>query len=220
MGVFGLAGDDHAAVDAGARLADVAIIGGLCGGRRFGRLGRLGGRGLGRTRLAGHIDHGFCPVLFAVHVTPPHLLGREVDGAVDLGVVAAAAEVPGEGLLDLVEGRVRVLLEESGGGHQEAGRAEAALVAVLLDEGLLDGVELVPVRQAFDRLDRPAVGADGQIHAGVDRLAVEMDGAAAALPRSQTFLAPVRSSLSRRTSRRVSLASTSSVVFRPLTASE
>src|SRR5665647_2804909 len=69
---------------------------------------------------------------------PPHLFGREIDGAIDLGVIGATAEVPGQGPLDLIERRARVLLEERRRGHEEAGGAVAALVAVLLDEGLLD----------------------------------------------------------------------------------
>src|SRR5512137_5281 len=69
---------------------------------------------------------------------PLHFLGRGVDRLIDLGVIAAAAEVPGERQLDLVERRGRVLFEEGRGGHEEARRAEAALIAVLLDEGLLN----------------------------------------------------------------------------------
>src|SRR4030042_2287 len=119
---------------------------------------------------------------------PPQLFRGGVDGPVDLGVVAAAAEVPGERLLDLVEGRGRVLLYESGGRHEEARSAETALIAVLFDESLLDRVELVARGQAFDRFHRLAVGADGEIHAGVNRSSVEEDGTAAAL-------APVADSL-------------------------
>src|SRR5512143_2322505 len=111
---------------------------------------------------------------------PSHLFGREVDGAVDLGVIGATAQVPGQGLLDLLERRIRVLPEERRRGHEKAGSAVAALVAVLLDEGLLDRMELVAFGQAFDRPHGLSIGPDREGHAGVDGFAVEKDGAAAA----------------------------------------
>ena len=66
-------------------------------------------------------------------------------------------------------------------GHQEAGRAEAALQAVRLPERLLQRVELAgPRRQPLDRRQLAAVGLHGEHQAGAHRLAVEQDRAGAA----------------------------------------
>ncbi len=64
--------------------------------------------------------------------------------------------------------------------HQEARRAEAALQAVVVDEGLLQRMQLLAVGEPFDGADLPAVGLDREHQAGADRLAVEDDRAGAA----------------------------------------
>src|SRR5215218_4008485 len=92
------------------------------------------------------------------------------------GIGAAAAEVTGQPLVDLAEARVRVLVEQGLGGHDEAGRAEAALLGVVLDEGRLERMELGGPAEPLDGLDGPALGLDGEHGAGVDGLAVEEDG--------------------------------------------
>src|SRR5439155_1926114 len=60
-------------------------------------------------------------------------------------------------------------------------RAEAALKTVMGDKGSLHGVKLVAPRDAFDGEDVGAVMADGEREAGVDALAVDENGAGAAL---------------------------------------
>ena len=75
---------------------------------------------------------------------------------------------------------MRVVIEQRLGAHQLAGGAEAALRAVVFDEGFLQRMQLVVVRQAFDGLDGAAVGPDRELAAGVDRLAVQQHGAGAA----------------------------------------
>ena len=67
-------------------------------------------------------------------------------------------------------------------GHQEPGGAEAALQAVALPEGLLQGWSSSAAAQRLDGGDRVAVRLDGEQDAGADRLAVEQDGAGAAHP--------------------------------------
>ncbi len=55
----------------------------------------------------------------------------------DVLVARTATEIAGEAVADLVLARVRVFLQERQQGHQDAGRAEAALQAVRFPEGLL-----------------------------------------------------------------------------------
>jgi hypothetical protein len=73
------------------------------------------------------------------------------------------------------------LFDECHGGHDLAGGAVAALVAVVLDEGGLHGVQIVGLAEAFDGGDFFACGHDGEGQAGVHTAAVDMDGACSAL---------------------------------------
>src|SRR4029079_5998545 len=100
-----------------------------------------------------------------------------LDGLDDVVVPGAAAEVPLERLADLVVGRIRVPLEDLGGGHDHPGRAVAALERVVLVERTLERVQLAVFCEAFDRLDVEAVGLEGEDRAGLDCAAVESDGA-------------------------------------------
>jgi len=100
---------------------------------------------------------------------PAQGAGRRMDGADDAGVAGAAAVGVLERDADVVVGRVRVFGQQGGGGHQQAGRAEAALHRAVVDErGLkrVQALERSPFarlrnagRQAFDRLD----GAPGHL---------------------------------------------------------
>src|SRR5688572_27620336 len=82
--------------------------------------------------------------------------------------------------MDLVEARVGVAVEQGLRGHDEAGRAETALLGVVLDECSLERMELARPAAPLDGLDGPALGLDGEHGAGVDGLAFEEDGAGAA----------------------------------------
>ena len=64
-----------------------------------------------------------------------------MDGADDGGVAGAAAEGVFEGDFDVVFAGVGVLVEEGGGGHDEAGDAEAALDCAVPDEFELERSE-------------------------------------------------------------------------------
>ena len=99
----------------------------------------------------------------------------------DVHVTRAPAQVAFEAPADLILGRVGVLLEQVGRGHDEAGRAVTALQSVLIPEGLLDRVELIAVGHALDRREVAALGLDGEHRAALDRLAVHVDRARAAL---------------------------------------
>jgi len=52
---------------------------------------------------------------------------------------------------------------------------------MVVAERLLEHGELVSVREAFDGLDRRAVGLDGEHHAALDERSVDDDGAGAAV---------------------------------------
>ncbi len=102
------------------------------------------------------------------------------DGVAHLFVGAAAADVAGQPFLDLGGRGLGVLVQGGPHGDDEAGRAEAALLGVVLHEGGGHGIESAVAGQRLGRLDLAALGFQGQHGAGVDRLAVEHDGAGAA----------------------------------------
>src|SRR5262249_12506723 len=81
-----------------------------------------------------------------------------------------------------------VRLVERGRGHDHAGSAVAALEALRVVEGLLQRMELSLVRQALDGRDPAPLGTEGRYQAGMERLAVAMDGAGAAVARVAAFL--------------------------------
>src|SRR5437867_11889237 len=86
-----------------------------------------------------------------------HRLGGGLHGLDDVDVTRTPAEVALEALADLVFGRVGVLLEKVGRGHDEAGRAVTALQPVLVPESLLDRLELTVLVHAFDCRNPAAV---------------------------------------------------------------
>src|SRR5712691_309883 len=98
----------------------------------------------------------------------------------DVRVGAAAAEVPGDGAADVVFVRRRVLTQQCHDGHDLAGRAEAALEGVGVDERALHRMELAVLRDPLDGLDGLSFAGDGERHARVDGTAVDEDGARAA----------------------------------------
>jgi hypothetical protein len=118
---------------------------------------------------------GFVKSMFNLHVGG--VAAGVGEGVADAFVAGAAAEV---GLhpfaVDVVVGP-GVGVEEGDGVEDLAGGAVAALEAVLGGEGLLDGM----VAKSFDGDDGDAVAFDGEHHAGFDGLAVEQDGAGAAV---------------------------------------
>src|SRR5450432_4738753 len=71
-------------------------------------------------------------------------------GLDDVDVARAAAQVSRDRFADLQLGWLRIVRKQRRAGHQHAGRAEAALQAVLVPERLLDGVQLAVLLQAFD----------------------------------------------------------------------
>src|SRR5262249_52885486 len=98
----------------------------------------------------------------------------------DLLEGAASANV-GDGFVDVGVGRLRLVLEKRRDGHDHAALAVAALRNVVIDPGLLHPMHGAGRGQALDSGDLLALSrADGK-RAGTDRLAVDVDGAGAAL---------------------------------------
>src|SRR6266480_69148 len=65
-------------------------------------------------------------------------------------IIAAAAEIPGQGSPRLGFGRLRIFQQQGFARHDLPGRAKATLRAVVLDKRLLQRIQLVSLRQAFD----------------------------------------------------------------------
>src|SRR6266581_6519898 len=112
-----------------------------------------------------------------------HRLGARRDRLDDVLVAGAAAEITFELLADGVVAEVVALaVDDVDRGHDHAGGAEAALQAVMLAERLLHRMQRRAVGgQTFDGPDLVPVSHDRERGAGLDRLAVEMHDAGAAL---------------------------------------
>jgi hypothetical protein len=96
-------------------------------------------------------------------------------------IAGAAAEIAFEIFADFAVGRVGVVLHQVERAHDHAGRAEAALQRVIVAKRLLHRVQRVAVGDVLDGLDRAALGLHRQQRARLDRLAIDMDDAGAAL---------------------------------------
>jgi hypothetical protein len=119
---------------------------------------------------------------------PPHLGCRIENGAHDLVVAGASAEVPGEFVANLLLGRVRVLVEKGFGRDKEARGANAALKGRMFEELLLEGVEAFGRGEAFHGENLSPLCFDGEYEARADDIAVEKDAAGAAVSGCTAFL--------------------------------
>ena len=86
----------------------------------------------------------------------------------------------GEEIRDLGAGRRRLAVEQVGRGHQDPGRAEAALERVRLAKGSLQRRQLAPAREPLDGLELCSVHLDGEEEARAHGDAVEPHRARAA----------------------------------------
>src|ERR1700682_2679710 len=110
---------------------------------------------------------------------PSGVRGR-VDRLANLLKGSASADI-GDGLVDLLVGRLRLFLEKRCHRHDHAALAIAALRNVIGDPGLLHLVQRAIAGETFDSGDLFAGGFADQDAAGAHRDAVDMDGASAAL---------------------------------------
>src|SRR5450432_1302960 len=109
-----------------------------------------------------------------------------VDGLAHLLEGAATADI-GDGLVDVLVGRLRLVLEQCGHCHDHAALAIAALRNVVIDPGLLHLVQRAVISQPLDGGDLLADGIGDHDAAGTRRHSVDMDRAGAALCNAATI---------------------------------
>src|SRR5688572_19441324 len=114
-------------------------------------------------------------------VSSRHHFGRALHRLDDARVRAAAAQVAGERLPDLVVARALVGREQRGGFHDHAVDAVAALHRLLLDEGLLQRVRPLRGAQPFERDDLLAGGRGHGEATGAHGFSVHVHRTSAAL---------------------------------------
>jgi len=111
-------------------------------------------------------------------------IGPPVQGVDDRAIARAAAEISLQGMRQVVF----VRLVECSRRHDHAGGAEAALEGLGVMECLLQGMQRAISGKAFDSGDLAALAAEGGDQAGVERLAVDVHRAGAAVARVAAFL--------------------------------
>ena len=128
-------------------------------------------------------------VLYEVDLFAQTFVHGLFDGAEDVLVARAAAEVTGEQFAQLGIGIELSRVEDLCSGHDESGCAEAALDSGLINESLLD-VGKLPIRsfQTFQCQDGLAFRPDSQVDAGVEGFPVDQNVAGAAFPDFTAFL--------------------------------
>ena len=109
-----------------------------------------------------------------------------VQGIDDRAVAGAAADVALERMRQV--GLVGLVERGRGRRHHHAGGAVAALEGLRVMEGLLDGMQLAVLGEAFDGGDLLAFAAEGRHQAGMERLAVHPHRAGAAVAGVAAFL--------------------------------
>ena len=123
-----------------------------------------------------------------VHTGSP---GRGGGDRVDDRLVAGApAQMAGEEVGDLGAARRLFAVEQVGRGHQDPGRAEAALERVRLAKGGLQRRQLAAAREPLDRLELGSVDLHGEEEARAHGDAVEPHGARAADAVLATHVSP------------------------------
>ena len=100
----------------------------------------------------------------------------------DLAVAGAAAEHAAQSVLDLGPARLAVPPHQFLGGHQHAGRADAALGRAMIEERLLErGHRIASTGETFHRLDAAARDLAHGHEAGTNLAPIQQDGAGAAI---------------------------------------
>lgn len=114
----------------------------------------------------------------AIYIPPCSGLLLSAEGGANASIGAATAVVAGEFMVNLLRRGLGVFIEQSLGGNHESGRAETALLGVILDERLLNGVKGVAgTGETLDGFNLAILCVYGEHGAGVDGLAVEKHGA-------------------------------------------
>jgi len=108
-------------------------------------------------------------------------LRRCHDGAHDLVIAGASAQIAGERETDLVLSEIGFLLQERRGRHDKAGCTKTTLQRPMLDECLLHGMKFAICRDPFHRGDLGTVCFNGEDQTRVRSGAVKMDCTTAAI---------------------------------------
>src|SRR6185295_7609741 len=110
----------------------------------------------------------------------PSSVRSGVDCLADLLEGPASADI-GDGLVDVLVGRLRLLLQKGCDRHDHAALAIAALRHIIVHPGLLHLVQRAIAGEPLDRGDLLADGLADRDAAGAHRYPIDMDGAGAAL---------------------------------------
>jgi hypothetical protein len=102
---------------------------------------------------------------------------RLADGAHDVLISGAPADIPFQAVSNLVVGWRAVVLEQVVRGQNHARGAEAALETVLVPERLLNRVEHTILSKTFDCGNRAAVGLNGKTRARLDGHTIQQNRA-------------------------------------------
>src|SRR6185369_9123801 len=111
-----------------------------------------------RLSASGHLYSAIAPPSFR----------RLRDRGANAHVGSAPAKVAAESLLNLFRRRIWILVEKRLCRDHESRRAESALLAVIVDEGLLKRMKLIALHKAFDRGDLLALRFDRKNRARVN----------------------------------------------------
>jgi hypothetical protein len=110
------------------------------------------------------------------------------DALRDPSIGAASAEITAHAFAHPLRVVARLpFLDQADRAHDLARRTEPALEAIMGDEGGLNGVQLVALRETLDRKDLGAVMADRESKARIDPPSIDKDRAGAALPTVATL---------------------------------
>src|SRR5215469_14680533 len=85
-------------------------------------------------------------------------------------------------MLDLLQRGIGMLVEKSFAGNNESGRAETALLSIIVNKSLLHRMQMARLPQTFHRGDGPGLRVNGENGAGINCLAVHHYSAGAARP--------------------------------------
>jgi hypothetical protein len=105
---------------------------------------------------------------------------RRLDSPDHAGVTRTAAVGVLEGAFDILLAGMIVAVEQSPCGEDQARRTESALHRTMIDKRLLQGIEQTAFFQPFNGRYVPSFGPQRRVNAGVNRHAVDQDGAGAA----------------------------------------
>src|SRR3989442_180448 len=131
-------------------------------------------------------------LLRRLRIRVSHPPGGQLDGLKDFDIAGAAAQVPGQGLADLLPGRLRPGVEKRLSSAQDSRSAVAALRGAELRERHLQRMGPRPFRQSLDRENPPVLALEAEDQARELRPAVEEHRAGPARTQLAAVLGPAQ----------------------------